>query len=179
MCLIGTEALSALLGRAQNHSLVDALVKANVEFVIIGGTALAYYGLRDACVVDDLDLMFESGEDTAKGILSVLSTLMPSNDFTTNRLALQGIKIPLKNRDFDAELLIADKSVEIRNMLDTSVKVSLSGTTVCVASVNHLRKLKEQAVIDYRNSLEKHECDLALDKHERDLAALKLFMESH
>jgi hypothetical protein len=164
MRLKGTEALVALLGKAGNRRLVEALVAAGVEFVVIGGTALAYHGLREAGQVDDLDLLLEPNMNNAERVATVLSAQLPSYSVSPASLTKPGVKIPLKDLHFYVELLIADKNLNAREIFDGSTLVSLAGTAVHVASIAHLRIMKEQAVKDCRD---------ALTKHERDLGALK------
>ena len=162
MQLVGTEALNALLGKASNLCLVNKLTTAGVEFVVIGGTALAYHGLRDVADVDDLDLFLEANITNANGIKSVLESRL--YQFSSDKLMNPGTKVPLKDMHFYAELLLATSDINIDDILDSAATVTVSGSAIRVASILHLLEMKQKAVI---------ECTEQLVKHERDLAAIK------
>jgi hypothetical protein len=176
MCLKGTAALQVLLGKANNIRLVEALTDADVEFVIIGGVALAYHGFRDPADVDDLDLLLEPNEKTVERITITLSGMQPPVSFVKSKMRA-GSKLMLKN-NFYAELIFAEGIERAPEIITGGTLVALGGTTIRLATVGHLRTMKERVVKIFRDSLgtpegASIEFQNKLETHERDLVALR------
>ncbi len=176
MRLKGTEALFALLSKASNRRLVEALTDTGVEFVIIGGVALAYYGFRDPFEVDDLDLLLEANKRTAEAVTSTLSALIP-HSLVLESTIRPGTKLMLRDT-FYADLIFAETTERALDIINGSTLVTDGGTRLRLASVDRLRIMKEQVIKEFREQLRKLERDTKefqekLEKHERDLDALK------
>ena len=178
MRLKGTEALVALLGKASNRRLVECLTSAGVEFVVIGGVALAYHGIRDPFEVDDLDLLLEPNKKTAETVTLALSAVLPNHGVVEEAIKA-GSKIMFRSPDpFYADLIFGEKIEGAPEVISGSILVTVGSTDLRVASVGHLRTMKERVVENFRQELKTLEQNLnefneKLKKHERDLDALK------
>ena len=178
MRLKGAEALAALLGKASNRRLVEGLTSAGVEFVVIGGVALAYHGIRDPFEVDDLDLLLEPNKKTAETVTSALSAALPNRGFVERDIT-PGSKIVFRSPDpFYADLIFGERIEKAPEIINGSIVVTVGSTALRVASVGHLRTMKERVVENFRKELKTLERNLnefneKLQKHERDLDALK------
>jgi hypothetical protein len=175
----GTEALSVLLRKHINRGnllLVNALTNEGVEFVIIGGVALAYHGLREVHDVDDLDLLLEPNNKTIEGVISALQTLALDTSNLSSTIKPR-TKLPLKDCPYYAELIFAEEIERAPEIISGCILVSLDSTTLRLASVDHLRTMKERVVKIFHEELKTLEQDKdahleKLKKHKRDLEAL-------
>jgi hypothetical protein len=178
MRLTGTEALAALLGKASNRQLVVSLTSAGAEFVVIGGVALAYHGIRNPFEVDDLDLLLEPNNKTAETVTSALSKVLPNHGVTEEAIK-PGSKIMFRSPDpFYADLIFGEEIERAPEIIDGSILVMVGSTTLRVASIGHLRTMKERVVENLRQELKTlernhNEFKEKLERHERDLDALK------
>jgi hypothetical protein len=178
MRLTGTEALVALLGKASNRRLVVGLTSAGVEFVVIGGVALAYHGIRDPFEVDDLDLLLEPNKKTAETVTSALSAVLPNHGVVKEAIK-PGSKIVFRvPNSFYADLIFGEEIEKAPEIIDGSILVMVGSTALRVASIGHLRTMKERVVENLRQELKTLERNLnefkeKLKRHERDLDALK------
>jgi hypothetical protein len=55
-----------------NEYLVGAFLDNGVDFLIVGGLAVAFYGCRDNNDVGDLDLLLKPSEENARRSIDVL-----------------------------------------------------------------------------------------------------------
>lgn len=178
MPLTGTEALVALLGKASNRRLVEGLTSADVEFVVIGGVALAYHGIRDPFEVDDLDLLLEPNKKTAETVTSALSAVLP-NHVVVEEDIKPGSKIEFRSpHPFYADLIFGEAIERAPEIINGSILVMVGSTALRVASIGHLRTMKERVVENLRQELKTRERNInefkeKLKRHERDLDALK------
>jgi len=68
-----------------NRTFINATCNHEIEFIIVGGAAVAFYGCRSADEVDDLDLMVNPTLDNEKKLICLFKTI--GIDSTEVRLA--------------------------------------------------------------------------------------------
>jgi predicted nucleotidyltransferase len=153
-----SDVLALLLGKAANRDLVDSLLQARVAFVVVGGTALATYNLREPLEVDDLDLLISPTRDNAETVAAVLQKFGVS--LSAAALAKPAVQLSLKSQQFWAEVLTPVRGVQFEQIRERASLVQVQHLQVPVASVEDLRSMKVHAVSELRKSLEKHERDL-------------------
>lgn len=152
--------LSLLLPKANNDKLVHEFVKAEVAFLVIGGTAVAAHGCRDVAEVDDLDLLIAPTIENGQRLLNALAAAQVPVCIQADTIATPALQIPLK-KYFYAELLTPRKGFDFDEMLNRGVSVSAFGLSLKVASVFDLIRMKQDAIIESQKVLTKHETDHA------------------
>jgi predicted nucleotidyltransferase len=148
-----------LLHFGPNQALVRAFVDAGVEFVIIGGLAVAWH--RANRQADDMDLLVNPTAENSSRIARVLDRLN-IRGVVTDSFARLGLQVPLK-QTFYADLLTPEKDgatyVEI---VDNSVAAKIFSIPVRLASVSSLIAMKARAVAAAEAQRDKHQADLEL-----------------
>jgi hypothetical protein len=173
------KALVALLSKADNRRLVETLAAAAIDFVVIGGVALAYHGVRDPFEVDDLDLLFEPSKKTAERIVPAICNLL-SRKVLTETAVKPGSKLMFRSPDpFYADLIFAEETERAPEIICGAAFVPVGNITLRLASVDHLRTMKKRVVELFREELktlkgDRRELEEKLKKHQRDLDALDL-----
>ena len=155
------EALSLILLKADNAKLVDHFCQARVEFLIVGGTAMALHGCRDLAETNDLDLLVAPTIENAHRVISALSAAQVPLCARAESLAKPAVQVPIKNSQYLAEVLTPRKGFDFGEMLKESVPVEFQGKTLNIVSRNDLLRLKEDAVSEVQRVLTKHQRDLA------------------
>ena len=158
------ELLSLLLTKAENAKLVEHFCEAGVEFLVVGGTALAIHGCREVADVDDLDLLVSPTIENAKKIFSAFAVANVTVRELPESLAKNAVQIPVKNWQYWAEVLTPRKGFDFEKMFRASIPLSFRSRTLYIASRDDLLKMKEDAV---------YEISCILTKHEKDLACLR------
>ena len=152
-----------LIHTGANEELVRAFATSGVEFVVIGGLAVAWYCAdRQA---DDMDLLVNPTPDNSARISRALSGLQLQG-FSNVSFTKLGLQVPLKQRYY-AELLTPQKDdpgyLEIAK--DT-VDAKLFNIPVRVASPASLIRLKEKAAVSAEAQRDKPLKDIErLKKH--------------
>lgn len=155
------ELLSLILTKAENAKLVEHFCVAGVEFLIVGGTALAIHGCRDVADVDDLDLLVSPTIENAQRIFSAFTAAQVTLSVLPESLAKHAVQVPIKNWQYWAEVLTPRKGFDFEEMLKVSIPISFRSMTLHIASRDDLLKMKEDAVCEISRVLAKHEKDLA------------------
>ena len=140
-----------------NEELVRAFVTNGVEFVVIGGLAVAWYcSDRQA---DDMDLLVNPTPENSALISSALNGLH-MNGYTSASFTKPGLQVPLKHRYY-AELLTPEKKgPTYSDVANNAVDAKLFNIPVRVASVMSLIRLKELAVASAETQRDKHIKDI-------------------
>jgi hypothetical protein len=154
------EALSLILGKAENAKLVDHLCQSRVEFLIVGGTAMALHGGRDLAEVNDLDLLVAPTMENANRVVRALSAAQVPLCAQPELLAKPAVQLPIKNWQYFAEILTPRKGFDFEEMFKASVSVTFRGNTLNVVSRTDLFRMKEDAVSEIQRVLAKHQKDL-------------------
>ena len=149
-----------LMCTGSNEEIIRAFAASGVEFVVVGGLAVAWYcSDRQA---DDMDLLVNPTSENSARVAQALSTLssLNTNCFTNDSFARPGLQVPLKNYYY-AELLTpkidGPSHTEIAKQ---AVDAKLFGIPVRLASVASLIQMKEQAATSAESQRDKHLKDI-------------------
>ena len=149
-----------LLHLGPNEELIRAFTSGNVEFVVIGGLAVAWYcSDRQA---DDMDLLVNPTAENSARISQALGSLpsIPMNGFTNDSFANLGLRVPLK-KFYYAELLTPRKDdPAFSDVAKDAVNAKLFGIPVQLASAARLIRMKEQTVVSLEAERQKHVDDI-------------------
>ena len=142
-----------------NEELVRALVEHNVDFVLVGGLAIAWYcSSRQA---DDMDLLVAPTLENSNRIYDALLSLNLAN-FAVDSFAKTAVQAKIKERYY-AELLTPSSGgpayVEIAQSAEPA---RLLGVPVRVPSREMLVRLKLHAIAAKHDGREKHFSDVEL-----------------
>ena len=154
---------NTLIHFGSNEELIRTFVTRNVEFVVIGGLAVAWYcASRQA---DDMDLLVNNTPENSERISQSLTSLNLSG-FAPNSFVNPELQVPLKQLYY-AELLTPKKDgptyTEVAN---DAVEARVFNIPVRLASVALLIRLKELAVASEEAQINKHLKDIeCLKKH--------------
>lgn len=140
-----------------NAELVRAFISSGVEFVVVGGLAVAWYCAdRQA---DDMDLLVNPTSENSARVSRALSGLQ-MHGFSDNSFTKPALQVPLKQHLY-AELLtptaVGPTYSEVAN---TAVDAKLFNISVRVASPALLIRMKEQAVASAETQRQKHLNDI-------------------
>lgn len=140
-----------------NEELVRALKACDVEFIVIGGLAVAWYCAdRQA---DDMDLLVNPTPENSARISHTLDGLHMSG-YTADSFTKPGLQVPLKQL-FYAEILTPRSDGQTYSEVDkNAVDAKLFNIPVRLASVASLIRMKEQAVSSTETQKEKHVKDI-------------------
>jgi hypothetical protein len=151
-----------LIHASGNEALVRALTTARVNFVVIGGLAMAWHITER--IADDMDLLIEPTLENGVAISKALDTLNLSTR-AASELSKSGVQIQLKTIPFYAELLTPrEKDPSYTEIVDEAVNGKLFGIPVRIASVSSLIKLKEIALFAAEANRNKHFKDIQILK---------------
>ena len=150
-----------LIHTGANEALVRAFAASGVEFVVIGGLAVAWYCAdRQA---DDMDLLVNPTPENSARISRTLDDLR-MNGYTSDSFTKPGLQVPLKQLYY-AELLTPQKDgPTYSEIAKDAVDAKLFNIPIRLASVVSLIRLKEQAVAS---------AEAQRDKHLKDIERLK------
>ncbi len=140
-----------------NEELIRAFVASNVEFVVIGGLAVAWYCAdRQA---DDMDLLINPTLENSTHISQSLISLKMQG-FESNSFTKLGLQVPLK-QFYYAELLTPQKDgLTYSEVASDALEAKLFNIPVKLASVASLIRLKEHAVTSANEQAQKHLDDI-------------------
>lgn len=142
---------------SSNKEIVQSFVESGVEFVLIGGLAIAWYcSDRQA---DDMDLLLNPTRQNAERVVSALSHLTYTG-IEAASLCHPGLQIPLKTRHYAELLTPLPDGPSYTSVADNAVVGKVMGVPVLIASPNSLIQLKEIAVTSEGTDKEKHQADI-------------------
>ena len=149
-----------------NEELVRTFASGGVEFVVIGGLAVAWYcSDRQA---DDMDLLVNPTPDNSARISRALESLRMQG-YSHDSFTKLGLQVPLKQLYY-AELLTPRKDgPAYAEIAKDAVDAKLFNISVSVASVASLIQMKEHAVAS---------AEAQRDKHLKDIERLKQTIRS-
>jgi len=141
-----------------NRELVEAFAQRAVEFVLVGGLAVAWY--CESRQADDMDLLINPTTENSEKISVALGGL-GLQGFKPTSFAKLGLQVPIKER-FHAELLtplaVGPSYEEVHA---TAVAAKLFQMPVLVASPAMLVRMKEHVVVASIEQSQKHLYDIA------------------
>ena len=151
-----------LLHTSSNKQLVAALEKFGVEFVVIGGLAVAWY--CDSRLADDLDIFVNPSHENAKRICMAFDSLGMSRNYAPEKFTNLGVQAKL-NHHFYAELITPrEGGPTFQEVFEHSVPASLLDLPVRVPTKEMLIMLKEHAIASNSGDSKKHAQDIRLLK---------------
>ncbi|MCU1376712.1 MAG: hypothetical protein JWO68_3998 [Actinomycetia bacterium] len=140
-----------------NKELLQAFTSCGVEFVLIGGLAVAWYCKdREA---DDMDLLINPTPENSARIAQALCQL-GLQGHSQDSFTKPGLQVPLKQHHY-AELLTPRKSdASYSEVLTDAVDGKVFDIPVRVASPTRLICMKQQAVVTAEAQRDKHLKDI-------------------
>lgn len=136
-----------LLSRHGGSRLLQALQKNRVEFLVVGGTALAFYGDRDLTDVRDLDLLVNPSTENILQLRTALADIgMFANDDEGAWHRRFNRHIPLKNPSYFCDLLTPSSVVDFETLAFNATEIDFDGVPVQVASRRSLATLLQRAL---------------------------------
>jgi hypothetical protein len=150
-----------LIHSGDNRCIVHRLVQAEVEFIVVGGLAVAWHCPSRSA--DDMDLLVNPTAENSVRVASVLDGLGLSGH-TSSSFERLGVQVPLKSRQY-AELLTPEKDgISFADTARDAVHGKLFNIPVRIAGVATLVAMKERAA---------RAAEAQRDKHLRDIALLR------
>jgi len=137
-----------LLTRHGGEKIIRSLQDSHIEFFVVGGTALAFHGIRPVTEVRDLDLLLDPLEPDLLKLKSALSSI-GIDDFGDDRGTWSeplSRHISLKTMSYCCDLLTAPSADDFADLVVDAERFPLNGTAVCIAGLRTLRVLLERAI---------------------------------
>lgn len=150
----------SIQSKADNETLLEHFIRAGVDFVVVGGAAVAFHGCRGFGQYDDLDLLIAPSIENARRVVDALSAAGAPLSASAGALARQAIQVPIKNLQYWAELLTPRGGFDFDSIKTSSLQGTVGQQPVRVISRADLIKMKEDAVTKITEDLRKHERDL-------------------
>lgn len=146
-----------LICTGANEEIVRAFARSAVEFIVIGGLAVAWYCAdRQA---GDMDLLVNPTSDNSARIYQALAGLYPSG-YNKDTFTKPGLQVPLKQIHY-AEILTPRKDgPTYSEVAEHAVEGKLFNIPVRIASVASLIRLKELVVASGEAQKDKHLKDI-------------------
>lgn len=147
--------------KAENEKLLQHFAQAGVDFLVVGGAAVAFYGCRNHGQYDDLDLLIAPSLENTNRVVGALSAAGAPLAVSAELLARPAIQVPVKNWQYWAELLTPRTGFDFNSIAMSALAGMVGQQPVRIISRLDLIKMKEDAVVKLREDLGKHEKDLA------------------
>ena len=154
--------LPKVLTKAENEKLIFHFQASNVEFLVIGGTAMALHGCRNQDDVDDLDLLIAPTDDNAQKVLTALAKASVNLNVAATALTKPKVQVSIKTWQYYAEILTPAKEYDFSKMFDASFLARIGEKTISVISQTDLIRMKQDAVNQLSADLAKHQKDLEM-----------------
>jgi predicted nucleotidyltransferase len=143
----------------ENPLLIQHLLSCNVEFLVVGGAAVAFYGCRSNDDVDDLDIMLRPTVENMNNFFKAADAFGMTTPWTAEELARPAVHLPIKNFLY-IDILTPPKQYDFQNLIDSSLTMLLNGYKVRVISKTDLIKLKQDTISSNGQNHAKHSKDL-------------------
>jgi len=148
-----------LICTGANEEIVRAFAHFSVDFVVVGGLAMAWHcASRKA---DDMDLMVNPTAGNSERVAAALSTLGLSG-FDVDSFAKAGVQAQLKQRHYADILTPAKKGLTFEAISEDAVRGTLFSIPVRIVSRDSLIQLKRDAMAKSEQGAEKHARDIEL-----------------
>jgi hypothetical protein len=145
-----------------NEELLRALVANSVDFVLIGGLAVAWY--CDTRQADDLDLLVAPTPENSERIYKALISLDLSN-VDVDTFAKTAVQARIKERYYAELLTPSPGGPHYAEIVQSSEPARLLGVPIRVPSREMLIRLKLWAIAAKHDGREKHLTDVELLLH--------------
>jgi hypothetical protein len=142
-----------------NEEIVRALVTYDVDFVLIGGLAVAWYcSSRQA---DDMDLLVSPSLENSSRIFNALVSLNLT-DFAVDSFAKTAVQARIKDRYYAELLTPSATGPTYEEVVQSAEPARLLGVPIRVPSREMLIRLKLHAVAAKLDGRDKHLTDVEL-----------------
>lgn len=121
-----------------HKEFLSSLILEQVDFVVIGGYAMRYYGCNRGA--KDLDLLVGYEKNNSDKLINVL---VKHGDISVDKIKEKIYKPMVKIHCKDVELLTSIEGLQFNNVLNNSLIVELDDYSLPVMSVNELLVSKE------------------------------------
>ena len=150
-----------------NEELVRALVANDVDFVLIGGLAVAWY--CESRQADDMDLLVAPTVENSNRIYDALTSLQLA-DFAADSFARDDVRARITDRYYAELLTPSTGGPAYREVVQSAEPAMLLGVPVRVPSREMLVRLKLHALAAKHDGRDKHLSDVELLLRSRDSA---------
>jgi len=144
----------------RNIEFVEHITKHEVDFLIVGGVAVQFYGCRDFREVDDLDLLLNPEIGNAHAFVHCLSTLVVNVKFTAHQLTQPKVLLPIKVNDFYLDIITPKTGIQFPELSERSEGAHIGKADVRVIARDDLIKMKQDAIEHLEEDVDKHRTDL-------------------
>jgi hypothetical protein len=145
-----------------NEELVRALVAAGVDFVLIGGLAVAWY--CESRQADDLDLLVAPTRENSERIHAALDSLGLAT-FDVDAFAKTAVRARITERYYAELLTPSPGGPSYKEIVETSVPATLLGVPIRLPSREMLIRSKLWSIAANHDGREKHLSDVELLLH--------------
>jgi hypothetical protein len=142
-----------------NEELVSALVAHEVDFLLIGGLAIAWY--CDSRQADDMDLLVSPTVENSSRIHDALASLNLAN-FAVDSFAKNAVQARIKDRYYAELLTPSAGGPSFDEIAKSAEPARLLGIPVRVPSREMLLRLKLHAIGAKHEGHDKHLADVEL-----------------
>jgi hypothetical protein len=142
-----------------NEELIRALVGHDVDFVLIGGLAVAWY--CDSRQADDMDLLVAPTHENSGRIYNALVSLNLSQ-FAVDSFAKTAVRVRINERYYAELLTPSADGPTYAEVVRSSEPAGLLGVPVRVPSRAMLVRLKLHAIAAKHDGRDKHLTDVEL-----------------
>ncbi len=142
-----------------NAELVSALVTHHVDFVLIGGLAIAWY--CESRQADDMDLLVSPTLENSSRIYDSLASLHLAN-FAVDSFAKAAVQAKIKDRYYAELLTPSPGGPTFEQIAQSAQPARLLGVPVRVPSREMLVRLKLHAIAAKHDGRDKHLSDVEL-----------------
>lgn len=146
-----------LIHNGANEQIVSAFQSEGVEFIVVGGLAVAWYCPdRQA---DDMDLLVNPTPENSLRISRALDG-MHMQGFNDRSFTRPGLQVPLKQMHYVELLTPRKEGPSYLEVAKDAVDAKLFQKPVRVASPRSLIRMKQQAVASAEKERDKHLADI-------------------
>lgn len=132
----------------------------NVEYLIVGGVAVAFHGCRRTNDIHDLDILINPTIENSEKVYKSLSECGVHCNDPSPELAKHKKQMPIKWGPYDIDILTPEKSIQFSDLLARSLHADVDGIKVRIIGKEDLITMKICAVSTGGTDSEKHAIDL-------------------
>ena len=151
----------SLWSSGDNSPLIQAFIDADVEFIVVGGLAVAWYWPER--LADDMDLLINPTVENSVRVMKILRSQCLQIDEKTS-FVREGLQVPLKTRHYAELLTPKNQGESFMQSAAKAIQGKLFNFPVLIAAKETLISMK---------SFADGTTDPLLEKHRRDLKVLR------
>ena len=145
----------------REFEVIQALNLTSIQYLVIGGYAVLYYGHTNR-QVNDLDIWVDNSRDNIVKLVAALQGLLKNNEnFCVERLIQpKPIKIDLSNSRYEVELLTMVRGVSFNDSYPKRNVMSQKGDKIDIVSIEDLLAIKRTSTQESEARLHKELKDI-------------------